>query len=288
MIGPLRSPFDPSVLFPSVPYSASDPVAAERHSTGGDSALPPLQAVEASRSWHDDTAAADDVRPFETSLHAPQHEGAVSSLTLGESADESPSFRISEGALARLEAGLRAQERMQVPRAGQLPPGFGLGPVAREGSSGSSQRTFNPLSFQPSPPLAPERLRSQALKQRRANLDVSLFVLLAGAITVAVAFHFSTAGVTPEVASIKVEPFELSPKPIAQPIETEVKNKTGSEETNKGDSQSVSQAQAPSKISAVSTTSIESTTPSLSTTASPRSHGRKTRHSGSGARPKSQ
>jgi hypothetical protein len=199
---------------------------------------------------------------------------------------------MSEGALARLEAGLRAQEKKQVPRAGQLPPVLGLSAVESERASEDSRKTCNIQSFQPSPPLAPERLpfaperlQSQVRKQRR--LDVPLVVLIAGAIAVAVAYYFSTAGVTPELASIKAEPVELSPKLIAQPAETKVNNQTGSEENNQRDSKSAAQAEAPPfTMSTPSPTSIESTTPSLSTTMPRRSH-RAPRHSGNAARPKS-
>jgi hypothetical protein len=277
MISPLRNPFDPRALFPSVPNGACDPPAAERHSTGSVSAQAHLQAVEAPSSWHEHTVRDD-------ALH---REGAASSLTSGGCVEESePSFRMSEGALARLEAGLRAQEKKQVPRAGQLPPVLGLSAVESERANENSRKTCNLQSFQPSPPLAPERLQSQVRKQRRPDLDVPL-VLIAGAIAVAVAYYFSTAGVTPELASIKAEPVELSPKLIAQPAEIKVNSQTGSEENNQRDSKSAAQAEAsPFTMSPVSTTPIKNTLPSSSTTVPQRSH-RARRHSGNAAKPKS-
>jgi hypothetical protein len=285
MVSPLRNPFDPRTLFPSVPNGACDPPAAERHSTGSVSAQPHLQAVEAPSSWHEPSVRDD-------ALH---REGAASSLTSGGCVEESePSFRMSEGALTRLEAGLRAQEKKQVPRAGQLPPVLGLSAAESERANEDSRKTCNLQSLQPSPPLAPERLplaperlQSQVRKQRRPDLDVPLVVLIAGAIAVAIAYYFSTAGVTPELASIKAEPVELSPKPIAQPAETKVNNQPDSEENNQRDSKSATQAEAPPiTMSTPSPTSIESTTPALSTTMPRRSH-RAPRHSGNAARSKS-
>jgi hypothetical protein len=283
MISPLRNPFDPRVLFPSAPNGGSDFPAAERHSTGGDSALPSLQAVEAPSTWHGHAVSDGDVRRFEPSLHALQCEGAASKD------DSEPSFRMSEGALARFEAGLRAQEKRYMPRAGQLPPVFGLRPVESEGSNQGSRQTRNGLSFQPSPPLAPEPLQSQApMKQQRSGLLILLLVLIAGTITAAVAYHFSTGGVSPELASIKAEPVELSPMLIAPPIETKVNNQTSSDENNQADSMSASQAEAPLTTSAVSTTLIESTKPSLGATVPRLSHRtRVARHSGNAPRQKS-
>src|SRR5260370_29420850 len=193
MISLLRNPFDPRALFPSAPNGASGSPATERRSASGDGALPPLQAVEAPSSWHEPTVSDDDVRRSETSRQALQREGADSSLNLGGCVDESePSFHMSESALARLEAGLRAQEKKQAPPAGQLPPVFGLRAADSEGSNEGSRQTCSRLSFQPSPPLAPERLLPQAPKQRRSALDVTPFVLIAGAIAVTVAYYVST------------------------------------------------------------------------------------------------
>jgi hypothetical protein len=214
---------------------------------------------------------------------------------------------MSEDALARLEAGLRAQEK-KVPRASQLPPVVGLAALAREGSSPeregssperegssperegsreSSRETCERGLFQPAPPLASERLQVHAPKQRRSNLDVPLLVLIAGTVTVAVAFYFSTTtGVTPELVSVKGVPVELSPKLIAQPIETEAKNQTSGEQTNRD--KLALPGEAGPILSTVSAASIESATSSSSTTVPPRSHVRRVRHPENGVRPKSQ
>jgi hypothetical protein len=305
MISPLGKPFDPRVLLHSAPNSPPDRPAAERESTNG-SGRPPLRTVDASR-----TVGDDDVRRFEAARYALQD-----SLTVGGS---EPSFRMSEDALARLEAGLRAQEK-KVPRASQLPPVVGLAALGREGSSPeregssperegssperegssperegssperegsreSSRETFERGSFQPAPPLASERLQVYAPKQRRSNLDVPLLGLIAGTVTVAVAFYFSTTGATPELVSVKGVPVELSPKLIAQPIETEAKNQTSGEQTNRD--KLALPGEAGSTLSTVSAASIESATSSSSTTVSPRSHVRRVRHPGNSVRPKS-
>jgi hypothetical protein len=292
MISPLGKPFDPRVLLHSAPNSPPDRPAAERESNNG-SGRPPLRTVDASR-----TVGDDDVRRFEAARYALQD-----SLTVGGS---EPSFRMSEDALARLEAGLRAQEK-KVPRASQLPPVVGLAALGREGSSPeregssperegssperegsreSSRETCERGSFQPAPPLASERLQVYAPKQRRSNLDVPLLGLIAGTVTVAVAFYFSTTGATPELVSVKGAPVELSPKLIAQPIETEATNQTSGEQTKRD--KLALPGEAGSTLSTVSAASIESATSSSSTTVSPRSHVRRVRHPGNGVRPKSE
>jgi hypothetical protein len=292
MFSPLGKPFDPRVLLHSAPNSPPDRPAAQRESTNG-SGRPPLRTVDASRSVGD-----DDVRRFEAARYALQD-----SLTVGGS---EPSFRMSEDALARLEAGLRAQEK-KVPRASQLPPVVGLAALGREGSRPeregssperegssperegareSSRETCERGSFQPAPPLASERLQVHAPKQRRSNLDVPLLGLIAGTVTVAVAFYFSMTGATPELVSVKGVPVELSPKLIAQPIETEAKNQTSGEQTNRD--KLALPGEAGSTLSTVSAASIESATSSSSTTVSPRSHVRRVRHPGNGVRPKSE
>jgi hypothetical protein len=298
MSSPLRDLFDPRVHFPLMPDSASGSSSAERHSTSGDKALPPLLVVEAPSSWPEQ----------ETSLHALQREGEATSLTSGECMHESePFFRMSECALARLEAGLRAQEKKQphrvgqlppvvglgrtpmegrglLPRAGQLPPVFGFHALESEGSNqGSPETCSRPQTVVP---LVHERSPSQAPKERRLNSGA--VVLIAGVIAVAVAYYFSTAGVTPELASIGTQPVEQSPKPIATPTETKVTAQSSGGENDQGGGKSASQAEASFSRPAVSGTSIEIATPSLSTTVPPRPHrNRKVRHSGNAAQTKS-
>jgi hypothetical protein len=137
--------------------------------------------------------------------------------------------------------------------AGQLPPAFGLHALESEGSNEASPQTCS----RPILPLAqPARYQSQAPKERRLNSGA--IVLIAGVIAVAIAYYFSTAGVTPELASIGTQPVEQSPKPIATPTETKVTAQTSGEENDQGGGKSASQAEASFSRPAVSGTSIES------------------------------
>jgi hypothetical protein len=143
MIGPSQKPIDLIDLIASAPKDTCNPEATDQHTTGADSPALLLRAVEAPSSWHEHAVSDDGLQQLETNPHAPQREGEARARV-----DESePSFRMSEGALSRLEAGLRAQEKSQTCRAGQFPP-----LVESEGSNDGSRQARDRLLFQPSPP----------------------------------------------------------------------------------------------------------------------------------------
>ena len=121
------------------------------------------------------------------------------------------------------------------------------------------------------------------MKQQRSNLRVFLLVLIAGATAAAIAYHFSTEGVSPVLASIQAEPVELASKVTA--ISSKVDNQISTEENNQVNRKSEPEAPPPPTMSALSTASIESQIPSSIPTVSRRSH--RTHIAGNGPRPKS-
>jgi hypothetical protein len=139
----------------------------------------------------------------------------------GQKAD--PAFCMSEDALSRIEAALRTQERKHIPRAGQLPPVSGLAVVEDEVSPQTAARAPT-LSFQPSPPLAPERLQSVDA-DKRPNAQIFWIILIAGAMSAPLAYHFLTTDMSPEHVMAKGAGTQV-PSPPPQVIEAQVNHPT--------------------------------------------------------------
>jgi hypothetical protein len=165
------------LLSPNLPRSdlprhpASDSLAAR------------LRAIEAPRSWHE-PAAGEECKAL-----TPQGQTSPISLGSDASADEiEVAFRISEDALSRLEAGLRAQETKQTSRA-TCPPVAGLG----ASSANQAMRSLNPVARSSRP---------------------FLFVLIAAAVLIPVGYHLFPRETPTEVVSDQMEPAEPPSVPV--------------------------------------------------------------------------
>jgi hypothetical protein len=145
--------------------------------------------------------------------------------------EDAPSFCMTEEALSRIELALRGQEKRRIPRAGQLSPVSGLRAVESEDSSQGPRS--NPLQFQISPPLAPERLRPQdALEEGRFNVRAISIVLLAAVLIAALAYHFFAGEMSAEPASAQVLQTVLTPLPPSQLIDAQINHQTIEETTD--------------------------------------------------------
>jgi hypothetical protein len=148
-----------------------------------------------------------------------------------------PSFCMTEDALSRIEAALRVQEKRRIPRAGQLSPVPGLRTVESEGSSQNQRPTS--LSFEPSPPLAPDRLVSQgAAKRGRFKVRAVLIILIAGALTAALAHNFFTGEMSGEPAGAKVLTIDQASLPAPSLVGAQVAHQTIEEATDQGEDKS--------------------------------------------------
>jgi hypothetical protein len=176
-----------------------------------------------------------------------------------------PSFCMSEDALSRIEAALRAQEKRHIPRAGQLPPVSGLPAVENEASPRTSTRAPT-LSFQPSPPLAPERLQSiDADKGLHFNAQIFSIVLIAAAMSAALVYHFFTTEMSAEPRFAKVVANDTAPPPPPQAIEALVNHPTPNEASNqvgaKTEDRQTPQLPAPSESLVISGSPVTSESP---------------------------
>jgi hypothetical protein len=200
---------------------------------------------------------------------------------------------MSEDALSRIEAALRAQEKKHIPRAGQLPPVSGLPAVEEVSLSNAHPPT---LSFQLSPPLAPERLQSiNAEKRPYFNTQILSVALIVGAMLAALAYHLFTTEMSAEPAIAKVVASDPVPSPPPQAIEVQVIHPTPMEASNQLDTnpddgpppQSPIPAETPVSIAPVLARSVPIESTANTVVSSPIHHSGAGRHA-SGARSKSQ
>jgi hypothetical protein len=191
---------------------------------------------------------------------SPPREAAANRSNAGQCVGDSVAFRMSEDALARLEAGLRAQEKKPFPQGAQLPAALGLGLAE---NAGFPQKDAN-LSFKLSPPPAPERPRSAPLiSQQRHHLGGLLYILIAGAILAPVAYYFSIGGSGQAPGLALTEPKLLeqpTPGQKREQIEAQANN-----ETIGGANQGESKGAPPSPVQAP----IAPTMPAMSAMVSP-------------------
>jgi hypothetical protein len=285
MITPLRNPLDPAGLIASAKNVACEPTATDQRSVEDDTAST-LPSIEAPSSWHEPSPLGDgDPQPLEPNFRSSHRDPVISAPASSKREDEPVPFCISESALARLEAGLHAQEKKQLPRAGQLSAVSGLTPVRENDTSG---RESSGLPSQRS--VVPERLQTPLpTRSQRYILRGLLFILIVGLVTASAAYSILGWGVLSlEPTSMKPEVVERIPTPQQelQPIDARVNNQTSNEDGKKlegGAAAPLFPASAPT----YSTTSIPSSPPSSSTTLPrPPHRAHLPRHSGSGTRPK--
>jgi hypothetical protein len=147
---PLRSSFDPMDLAGLVAQQATGVVDAQPRVVGAEAAC------------HLGLNRAEIGSP--SSAQGSQHEDPVKpSSRTGQKDKPLVAFRMTEDALARLEAGLRSQERRLLPRASPL------GPASSDRDAVPDQRSSpdSRIPLPPAPPLARNELGGRCQQNRR-------------------------------------------------------------------------------------------------------------------------
>jgi hypothetical protein len=258
MMRPAQNPLDIVKIFGPRARDTDGPANADQRAS--DSLASRLRAVDAPSCWNDPTEDEGVELGPQPSRYAPP-ETDSSRLASRASADEpEPSFRMSEDALSRLEAGLRAQEKKQPPRVGQSPR-------VTELDARNETRSMERLSFQPSPPLAPNRSTPELpVKQHFFNLQRLLFLLVSGAVTAGVAYYFSSEGGLRDLASAMVEPLEVTPTlSVVQPAEAKRDAQASPETKIRTDASPQAQAPPQTPMPALKAEEIETTASSPNT-----------------------